>query len=249
MGRLFVLWFLVTCSPSYGLDAQKLIERAEKQSLGESFKGQLKMTIHRADGDRELEILSWTEGRDKAVVKVLKPAKDRGVANLRLGTDLWQYLPNVERTIKIPASLMLQSWMGSDFTNDDLVKASRVSRDYTCKELGRERIGASETAKLECLPHPNAPVVWGKLILWIDPTNAVIAQQDFFSENGEHLKRMKGEQPRKFGTHEIASRLHMESLKKQTQTTLIYVDAQYDQKIDPSIFQQSYLKAPLREKN
>lgn len=230
------------------VDALKLVTRTEQQSLGKTFQGRLKMTLERPEGARELEILSWTEGRDKAMVKVLRPPKDRGVANLRLEFNLWQYLPNVERVIKVPPSLMLQSWMGSDFTNDDLVKSSRLSRDYNLEFSGFETVNGVKTAKITAHPKPDAPVVWGKLILWIDPAHAVLLQQDFFSENGEALKRLTGSNVRTFGTHTLAGRVKIETLKKKTSTVLEYVEAKFDQPIAASVFTQNFLKAPLREK-
>lgn len=244
---IFLALTLIFSQPTFALDVKSLIERTEQQSFGKSFEGHLKMTIERPSGTRVLEIQSWTEGKDKAMVKVLRPAKDRGTANLRLDFNLWQYLPKIERTIKIPPSLMLQSWMGSDFTNDDLVKASRFSRDYNLKFKGYEKMGGVKVAKIDCLPKQNAPVVWGKVELWVEPKDAVILQQDFFTENGEHIKRLTGTKVKKFGSHTIASVLKMENLKKKTSTTLEYIDAKFDHKISPSIFRQSFLRVPVKE--
>lgn len=243
---MVVLFFTLIFSHSgWALDVNALIKKTEQQSFGQSFEGHLKMTITRPNGSRELEIQSWTEGKDKAMVKVLKPAKDRGTANLRLEFNLWQYLPKIERTIKIPPSLMLQSWMGSDFTNDDLVKASRFSRDYNLEFKGYEKIDGVKAAKINCLPKPKAPVVWGRVELWVEPGKAIILQQDFFTENGEHIKRLTGSKIKKFGTHTIASVLKMENLKKKTSTTLEYLEAKFDHKIDPSVFKQSFLQVPV----
>jgi len=178
--------------PKSGPNPTQLIKRAEDQILGKTFRGKLQMKIQRPDSEREMEILSWTEGRDKALVKIVSPAKDQGTGNLRTGLDLWQYLPKVERLIKIPPSLMLQSWMGSDFTNDDLVRTSSTFRDYEHEFAGYEKINGIRAAKIICTPKPNAPVVWGKLVMWIEPKRAVTVQQDFYSESGELLKRLTG---------------------------------------------------------
>lgn len=227
------------------LNPKALIKRAEDQVLGKTFRGKLHMKIDRPDSAREMQILSWTEGRDKALVKIVEPVKDQGTGNLRLSLDLWQYLPKVERLIKIPPSLMLQSWMGSDFTNDDLVRTSSTYRDYTHELAGFETIDGVKTAKIICTPKPNAPVVWGKLEMWIDPKNAVTLRQDFYSEGGELLKSMTGSNIKKFGTHTIASRLEMKTVKKNTKTIIEYVEAQFDEKIDESVFNQNFLKASI----
>jgi hypothetical protein len=232
--------------PAYGLDAKDLVKRVEQQSLGRSFHGRLRMTIERPEGKRELEILSWAEGHDKALVKVLKPEKDRGSANLRLEFNLWQYLPKVERTIKVPPSLMLQSWMGSDFTNDDLVKTSRLSRDYECKIEKEEILDKRKLIKLDCRPNPNAPVVWGRLELWVEPGKATVMRQNFYLENGEMAKELVGQNVKSFGSHTLASRLVMKTIKKNTTTTLEYLDANFDLPIDKNIFTQGQLQAPLK---
>lgn len=250
--RCFVLFFLCALlfAPkfSYGLDANEIVSRIEQQSMGRSFQGRLRMTVERPEGKRTLEILSWTEGKEKALIKVLKPEKDRGTANLRLDFNLWQYLPKIERVIKVPPSLMLQSWMGSDFTNDDLVKTSRLSRDYECRIEKEEIIGKQKLTKLTCPPKPDAAVVWGRLEIWVEPKEAVVVRQFFYLENGQKVKELEGSEIKKFGTHTIASRLQMKTLnnEKKTTTTLEYLDAKFDITIDKSIFTQSQLQAPLK---
>lgn len=228
-----------------GPNPTELIKRAEDQVLGKTFHGKLRMKIARPDSEREMEILTWTEGREKALVKITKPAKDQGTGNLRVGLDLWQYLPKVERLIKIPPSLMLQSWMGSDFTNDDLVRTSSTYRDYVHKFAGFEKINGVKTAKIILTPKPDAPVVWGRLEMWIEPKRAVTLQQDFYSESGELLKRMSGSKIKKFGKHTIASFLEMKTIKKNTTTSIEYLEARYDEAIADNVFNQSFLKASI----
>lgn len=227
------------------IDPAKLVKRVEEQQLGKTFRGKLKMTITRPDSKRELEILSWTENRSKSVIKILNPVKDRGTGNLRKQFDLWQYLPKVERTIKIPPSLMLQSWMGSDFTNDDLVKTSSFVRDYTHEFAGFETIDGTKVAKIICKPKPDAPVVWGKLEMWIEPNDAVIIREDFFSEQGEVIKRLTGSNIKKFGSHTIPARLEMTTLKKNTSTVLEYVEATFDEPHKKDVFNEAFLKSPI----
>lgn len=228
-----------------GINPTQLIKRAEDQALGKTFRGKLKMNIKRPDAEREMTILSWTDGHEKAMVKIAEPAKDQGIGNLRLDLNLWQYLPKVDRLIKIPPSLMLQSWMGSDFTNDDLVRTSSTTRDYEHKFAGYEKINGVQVAKIILTPKPDAPVVWGKLEMWIEPKRAITMRQDFYSEQGELLKRMTGTKVKKFGTHTIASRLEMKTIKKNSSTTIEYLEARFDEKLDGSVFNQNFLKAAV----
>lgn len=227
------------------LDATALVKRVEEQQLGKSFRGKLHMTINRPGSVRELDILSWTSERKKSVIKIVNPLKDRGTGNLRVELDLWQYLPKVERLIKIPPSLMLQPWMGSDFTNDDLVKTSSFVRDYTHEFVGYEQMNGKKVAKIVCTPKPKAPVVWGKLEMWIEPTDAAIYREDFISEQGEVVKRLTGSEVKTFGKHTIPSRLEMTTLKKKTSTVLKYEEAVFDEALKDDIFTQNYLKSPV----
>jgi hypothetical protein len=227
------------------INPTQLIKRAEDQALGKTFRGKLKMQIKRPDAEREMTILSWTDGHEKAMVKIAEPAKDQGIGNLRLDLNLWQYLPKVDRLIKIPPSLMLQSWMGSDFTNDDLVRTSSTTRDYEHKFAGYEKIDGVQVAKIILTPKPDAPVVWGKLEMWIEPKRAITMRQDFYSEQGELLKRMTGTKVKKFGTHTIASRLEMKTIKKNSSTTIEYLEARFDEKLDQSVFNQNFLKTAV----
>lgn len=249
MRHLFT--FLILCAlvlapkAIAAVNAKALVEKADEQQLGKTFRGQLYMTIKRPDSERKLKIISWLRGHEAALIKVLEPAKEKGTGNLRVNLDLWQYLPKVERLVKIPPSLMLQSWMGSDFTNDDLVKTSSTVRDYTHKFIGYETLDGTQVAKIECQPKPNAPVVWGRLELWIDPKTGVILRQDFFSEKGEHLKRLSGRKIKTFGTHTIASEVEMQTIKKNTSTTLEYIDAVFDEPLGDKYFSQNFLKSPL----
>ena len=227
------------------VDATQLVKKVEEQSIGKSLEAKLKITLNQSGGTREIEVLSWTEGKEKAMIKILKPLKDQNTANLRIKFDLWQYLPKIERTIKIPPSLMLQSWMGSDFTNDDLVKTSSMSRDYTHKFTAEETIDGTKTQHLTLSPKKDAPVVWGRIEVWINAANNTIVQQEFYSEKGELLKRLKASQVKTFGTHTISSIVEMTTIKKGTSTKLEYVDAKFDQNIKASVFSQSFLKDPL----
>jgi hypothetical protein len=127
-----------------------------------------------------MKMAGWTEGTTKSFIEVLAPRKDQGVTFLKLDRQAWQYVPAVDRTIKIPPSMMLQSWKGSDFTNDDVVRADSLVVDYT-----HHLVEQSETTwTIEARPKPKAPVVWGKIILQVNKANFVSEGADYFDEEG-----------------------------------------------------------------
>lgn len=225
--------------------ATKMVRKSEMHTRGKSFKGNSTMTVYKGDESRSLSMKVWTWGQDKALVKITGPAKDRGVGNLRLELNFWQYLPNVNRIIKIPPSMMLQSWMGSDFTNDDLVRGSSLTRDYDHQIVANEKLKGIDSVKILCKPKPNAPVVWGKVELWLRKADSVPLQEYFYSESGELLKKMVGENIKTFGSHTIPTKLTMTDAKKGINKTVVEYEAssvKFDVKIPDSIFSQNNLK-------
>ncbi len=143
--------------------------------------------------------------------------------------------------------MMLQSWMGSDFTNDDLVKTSSLERDYFHQIEGRETLNDEKTIKIRCTPKPDAPIVWGKVNLWVREGDAVPLKQEFFSEDGELLKVMEGSQIKTFGSHTIPTQLVMRTIRKSdSETTMIYENAIFDDPISEKIFTQENLRKPAK---
>ena len=135
--------------PAVELTGQDIVKRSDDLMRGDTSQGKYKMTVITPDWQRTLELDAYSTGRDRTFIRVLAPAKEAGVTSLRVKTNMWNYLPKVERVIKIPPSMMLQPWMGSDYTNDDLVKESSIVYDYTHTITGQEKIGADTAYKIE----------------------------------------------------------------------------------------------------
>ncbi|MBK7963629.1 MAG: outer membrane lipoprotein-sorting protein [Bdellovibrionales bacterium] len=219
--------------------AEVLIRKAEDNLRGTSQEGRVVMEIYSQDSKRTIKFDYWTKDRNKALIKILEPLKESGSGNLRIDLNVWRYLANTDRVIKVPPSMMLQSWMGSDFTYDDLVKVSSLSEDYVYKTLSAN----ASVVKIECLPKPSAPVVWGKIIETIRIDGAVTLEREFYNEKGEKLKTMTGENIRKVGTHQVPHLLTMINHKKQNTKTIIkYTRIQYDKEVSDSFFSQKSLK-------
>lgn len=229
--------------------ATELIAAAEEHTQGKTFQGEMEMVVQHGDQERKMKMRVWLDrAGDRALVRILEPAKDRGTGNLRLKMDLWQYLPNVNRIIRVPSSMMLQSWMGSDFTNDDLVRASSLKKDYTHKILSKEKLGSFKSIKLELLPKPDAPVVWGKVHMWVRDPDAVPLRQEFYNEQMELVKVMNGEKVVSFGSHTIPTVVTMINEKKRgNKTVMIYNPKSiiYDKSLSNEIFTQLNLQRPL----
>ena len=142
-----------------------IVDRANKVMRGESSRGRMEMTVVTPNWKRTLDIEGWNQGREKALIVVHSPAKDRGNATLRRKNKLWVWLPKVEKVMTIPPTMMQSSWQGSDFTYEDIVKADSIVKDYTHKILKREPKGEAESVLIQADPKPDAAVVWGKVLL------------------------------------------------------------------------------------
>lgn len=184
-----------------------------------------------------MELKIWTKGADYALLLIQAPAKDKGVGYLKRRKEVWNWLPTLERTIKLPPSMMGESWMGTDFTNDDLVKEASVVEDYIHSLLGTEKQGDRECYKIQLIPKPEAAVIWGKVLVWIDKQDYLQLRTEFYDENGALVNTMIASDIRLLGGRLLPGRVDMfPADKKGHQTTITYSAIQFDQPIADSFF-------------
>ena len=222
-------------------EAQAIIKKLEKNLRGDYMYSTMSMIVTSKRGKRTVKIESWSEGNDKSFIKILYPKKDKGITFLKIDNQMWQYIPKIERTIKIPPSMMLQSWMGSDFTNDDMVKESSLEEDYNAKLLSRN----GNSATLELIPKEDAAVVWGKIIIDVDLKNAVPVKEIFYDDMMEKVRVMTFSKIEQHGSHRVPMVMELKPLdasKKKNRTKVIFEKVNFDAKIDPSYFTKQALK-------
>jgi outer membrane lipoprotein-sorting protein len=224
-------------------DALSVARKCDAALKGESQHGTASMTVRTPDWQRTLQMTFWYVYPQKTFIRITAPAKDAGTGTLRLGSSMWTYLPTVERVIKIPPSLMLQSWMGSDFTNDDLVKESSLPTDYTHR-IERETTEDGDACYvLIATPKPNAPVVWGKLVLLIRRSDFLPRREEFYDERGTLQKTLYFDQIRKTGSRNYPMRWRMVShTKPGHETTLIFSSLEFDRPVSASVFTRQNLE-------
>jgi hypothetical protein len=192
---LFVA-LLLTSSPAMALwetsmsepTVEQLLQRTDDLMRGESSEGKTTMRVKTARWDRTMTMKSWSEGTQKTLIQILSPPKERGTATLKVENNIWNYLPKVDRTIKVPASMMSGAWMGSHFTNDDLVKNSRFSDDYTCEFLEKPTDRTEGHYVINCIPKPEAPVVWGKVVINIRAADELVEEVKFYDEDDKLVR-------------------------------------------------------------
>lgn len=193
--------------------------------------------------ERDYKIRVMMKGVDFAFARVLSPSKSEGQGFLRIQSRLWQYLPSAERTILIPPSLMLDDFMGSDFSNDDFVKLSYLPRDYDGTVSGEETAGGFETYRLELLPKPDAPVTYGKLVVWVRKGDSAPVRWDFYNEKMDLIRTLEYSEFKTFGAKEIPSVWTMTNHHDTGRSTVVTVlDAAFELDIQDSLFTKSNLE-------
>jgi len=240
MNKILLLIF-VFISSLFANSAEDIIKKVEDNLNGKTAQMDISMIIHTKKTKRTMKMESLSEGKTKSFMKVLYPRKDKGITFLKIDNKMWQYVPKIEKIIKIPASMMLQSWMGSDFTNDDLVKESSISDDYHQKLLEE-----NETSyKLELLPREDAAVVWGKVIMNVSKAYYLPTKVDYYDEDDELIRILYYKDIKQFGKRfypTIWEVLPQTEEKKDRKTIMRVENAVFDEKIKSSYFTKRALK-------
>jgi hypothetical protein len=225
------------------LTAKDIVKKADDKGRGLTSQGTMTLTIVRPDWKRSISLKSWSRGTEYSLIYITAPAKEKGQVFLKRQNDMWNWVPSIERMIKIPPSMMMQSWMGSDFTNDDLVKESSVVVDYTQKLLGREKVRDMECYKIELIPLPDAPVTWGKVISWITVNGFNQWKAEYYDEDMSLVNLMNAYNIKKMGDREIPSRLEIEPVNKKGNKTILEINTSlFNQPISESFFSQQNMK-------
>ena len=225
------------------LDAKVLLDRVDDLFRGDSSHGRMTMKITTVHWHRELTVEFWSEGKEKFLMRILAPKKERNTKTLKVGRDIWNYLPKVKRIIKLPSSMMAAAWMGSHFTNDDLVQESNPVTDYSHTLLGRETIAGYEAYKIELKPKPETAVVWDKIIMWVAIKSYVPMKEEYYSERGELIRTMLFYDIKKMGGRVIPARFEVIEEKKNGHKTIMKLaDVVFDRPIGKSIFSKQNLR-------
>lgn len=245
MKKLFRYTLLLFFIPVYGQSqtAQEIVQRSIDQMQGKSSYSEMKMTIIRPTWTREISIKAWTYGTEYSLMRITAPARDQGTGFLKRGNEIWNWQPNIKRTIKMPPSMMSQSWMGSDFTNDDLVKQSSMVKDYTQEKSGTETIDGRECYIITLTPKPSAPVVWGKVKVWISKDHYLQLKSEFYDEDNALVHTLYGRNVEEMGGRLIPSTLEVIPADKPNQKTIVEQrNVKFNIEISPDFFSIQNLK-------
>lgn len=225
-------------------DPKALIEAAMDQWRGSTSHSEMTMTIHRPGWERTMSMRAWTEGDKKSLVRVTDPKKDAGNGTLLDDEQMWSYSPKINRIIKVPSSMMAQSWMGSDFSNKDISKSTEIIHQYDHALLETREEEGHTVYVIEAIPHEEAAVVWGKEILVIRD-DKVLLEEEFWDQEGVLVKKLETTVIAEMGGRTVAKTMHMGKPEKPDEWTEMTVDMiVFDLDLAANTFTRSNLRNP-----
>lgn len=233
-----------TTGPAMAQDARSILKSAFNNWRADSSHAVTSMTIKRSTGTRSLTMESWTQGDKKALVRFTEPARDAGNATLQLGSSTYVFNPKLNQVIKLPASAMTQSWMGSDFSYNDLSRSQKVVDDYTHKLIGTTTSGGKKVSVIESIPKPGKPIVWGKQVISVR-SDGVLIQVEYYDQLGKRVRVMKADKIGTLGGRPYPVVMTMKTDAKPGQFTRVTTkNAQFNISIPAHIFTKSNLQNP-----
>ncbi|REJ77138.1 MAG: outer membrane lipoprotein-sorting protein [Acidobacteria bacterium] len=233
---MLVLCAVVSSPPlTAQVDVSALLQRVDDLLRGDSSHATMTMRVKTRRFERTLSLEVWSKGTERSLVRVLSPAKERGTATLRVDDQVWNYLPKVDRTIKVPASMMSGAWLGSHFSNNDLVREVRFSEDYDCALDDSATDDASW--RIRCVPHEDVPVVWGAVEIVVDRGSGLPEATRYYDERGELTRTMTFEDLRDIGGRVLPTRLRVVPADaSEEMTEMVYEDLELDVPVDDALF-------------
>ena len=225
-------------------DATEIVRAAVNHWRGLSSESVMTMVIHRPDWERSMTMRAWTKGDEQSLVRVIEPRKDRGNGTLTDDNNMWSYSPKVNRVIKVPSSMMGQSWMGSDFSNNDVTRADDIIDEYDHKVLGSEEVDGVTIYEIESIPHEDAAVVWGREVLRIRDDHVVVSHS-FYDQDDELVKRLESLEIGEMGGRVVALRQRMGKVESPEEWTELQLHSvEYDVELSDGLFTLSNLRNP-----
>ena len=241
--RYLIFLILVFNSFLIGQTATEIVKKSNDNNLGITSQGESKMTVVRPDWSREVEMKSWSKGTDYYLIYITAPARDMGQVFLKRKQELWNWMPSIGRMIKLPPSMLMQSWMGSDFTNDDLLKQSSLVEDYEHSIVAEDTLDNFATWQIDFIPKPNAPVVWGKIKMWITKKHFLQIKVEYFDETLELINTMTGTNIKNVGDRMLPTKMEIIPADKPgNKTVLEYSSIVFDKPISDGFFSQQNMK-------
>ena len=238
-----IILSILILTTSFAQDAKEIVRKSDELVRSKSSYAEVTMTVVKTDWTRTVEMKNWALEPDYALIYITEPARDKGSVTLKRKKEVWSWIPTAQKVIKIPPSMMLQSWMGSDFTNDDLVKESSVVNDYTHTIIGEEKFNGYDCYKIQSIPKPDAGVVWGKLLIWIAKKELFQLKVEFYDEDGFIVKTYLGNEIKEMDGRTIPTYWEMIPVDRPGEKTVfVYNKILFNYDVNESFFSERNMK-------
>ncbi len=232
----FVL-LLPLFSQAAELTVQDIVKKVDELYRSSSSYAEMEMQIETPDWKRAMRLKAWTEGMKKTFITILEPKKDQGTGTLRMDKEMWNFFPKINKVMKVPPSMMMGSWMGSDFTNDDLVKESTLMDDYSAKLVTPQGSDQAKFYYIELIPKEKTATVWGRILITANKSDLLPVSQEYYDEKGVKVRVMQFTDIKTLGGKTLPTVMELNSLSKPgNRTRIIYKDLQFNGKLDPETF-------------
>lgn len=226
------------------LTAKEIIQKADERFNGEKTSiSQMSMTIVRPTWERTFEFKNWTSGRDYALTLITAPARDKGQSFLKRKNEMWSWNPTISRLIKLPPSMMSQGWMGSDYTNDDILRESSVVNDYEHEIVGEEMIDGRSCYRIKMVAKEEAAVIWGHQVRWIDKKDFIFMQSELYDEDGYLVRTEVGKEVKNMDGRLIPTRIELVPAEEEGHMTILEIkEIEFNTPINDNFFSQQNMK-------
>jgi outer membrane lipoprotein-sorting protein len=219
----------------------EIMEKVDDLYRSKSSHSTLTMTVEKPRNTRELKMEMWTKGEDYALVVIREPAREEGTATLRTPDGLWNYAPRADRLIRIPSGLLSENWMGSHFTNDDLMRETNYDTDYE-GTVERDEHDGDTMLKVTLTPRPDTPVVYSKMVFWVKPGTWVPVRQEFY-DDGEVVRTMRFTDMQEVNGRTIPMKLVVKPTDEDDERTeMVYEELEFDVDVDDQMFSRRGLR-------
>ena len=234
---IFFVVFFTNYVNASNLDPEKILDNVDDIYRSNASHGIITLAVTTVNWQRTLTLEQWSKDQDKTLIKVLKPKKEKGLATLRVDKNVWNYMPKVKRVIKIPSSMMSSSWMGSHFTNDDLVKQSRMTENYTFSITFEGMREEKNIVEITCLPKKNAAVVWGKVVVTVYRDDLIPLNMIYFDEDLQLSRTLDFKNIKMMGGKMIPTQMVMIPLENPGESTIVqWEEMEFNPNLDDDFF-------------
>jgi len=226
------------------LSAAEIVKKADEKFKGEiTSQGEMEVIIKRPAWERTISLKSWSKGNDFSLSVITAPAKEKGQAFLKRYNELWNWNPTISRMIKLPPSMMSQGWMGSDYSNDDILRESSIVEDYYSKLLGEENINKYTCYKIELIPKEDVAVVWGKIVCWISKEEYHQLKAEYYDEDDYLVRTLIAYDIQVFDDRKLPSTMEIIPAEEEGNKTIVKMkNLQFNKPISESFFSQQNMK-------